>query len=66
MHGVHRLLTLLVVLQYKGARDAVETLVGLGGDVTSTDSWRKTPLHLAAEMGQLEISRFLLSKWVEH
>jgi ankyrin repeat protein len=44
---------------------AVELLVEHGADVKETDSLSRTPLHLAAEMGKIDVVKFLLERWPE-
>lgn len=60
--GRRRAGALVVHAVMNGAREQVETLLGMGININGQDLYGNTPLHRAAENGDLDLCRLLLAK----
>ena len=60
--GRRRAGPLLVNAVMNGAREQVETLLGMGININGQDPYGNTSLHRAAENGDLDLCRLLLAK----
>jgi S1-C subfamily serine protease len=50
------------VVGVTGVRDDLKALLDSGVDINARDGGGRTPLHLAARQGQVDVARFLLSR----